>query len=153
MSFVSYKLLGVDVSHEDSTAQHELGTRVLANDGKEYVYVAIDATGVTLGQAVKLAANYTVSASGTGWIYGVAHVALGANKYGWVQTKGVVNALIATSTAAGTLLGLLAASGSKFTAVVAVSESGSTAHTAGAQGVRAVALTAESSGKADVLLR
>src|SRR5436309_2045076 len=127
-SFTSYKLLGVDVSHEDTTAQHELGTRVTHSNGSEFVYIAVDGTGLALGQAVKLAAGYTASASGTGWIYGVAHVALGANKFGWVQIKGVVNALLVTSTASATLLSRVAATGSKFQAAPAVSESGSTAH-------------------------
>src|SRR5262245_42786848 len=87
MGFSSYKLLGVDVARVDTTQENELGSRVTDQEGREYVYVKADGTGLTAGQGAKIAASYVVSASGSGHVYGVAHVALGANLYGWVQTK------------------------------------------------------------------
>jgi hypothetical protein len=152
-SFNSYKLLGVDVTHTETTAAHELGCRVTHQDGGEYVYVLADGTGATAGQTVKLLANFVVSASGTGYVFGVAHVALPANTYGWVKTRGVVTALVTTSLASGSLVCGIAATGSKLQAPAAVAESGSTAHAIGAQTLRGVTLSAESSGSASVYLQ
>lgn len=151
MGFVSYKLLGVDVNRVDTTQEHELGTRVTDQSGREFVYVKADGTGVTAGQSVKLATGYVVSASANSWVFGVAHVAITASAYGWVQTKGVVTANVDTGVASGALLSVLATS-SKLNEVAAVSEGGATSHSAGAHSLRAVALAAESGGQASVLL-
>lgn len=151
MSFASYKLLGVDVTKVDTTAQHELGTRVTHADGSEFVYVQAGTGGVAAKSCVKLTAGYEVVASGSGWVFGIAPVALAVDEYGWVQTKGVVTANVDTGVVANALLSILATS-SKLNEVAAVAEGGATSHAAGAHSLRAVALTAESSGTASVYL-
>ena len=154
MGYVSHKLLGVDTTAVTTTQEHELGTIVWDQAGREFVYVVADGTGVAAGDTVKLATGYVVTSGSAGtWVFAVAPVAIGASKYGWVQTRGVCTAKVATSTAAQALLGLLSAASSKLTALSAVAEGGSTSHSAGAHVLRAVALSAESGGTSSVLLR
>lgn len=145
---------GVDVSVVDTTQEHELGHRFTNENGKVYVYVKADATGVAAGDAVSAAASYVITAgAANAAIFGVANVAIGAALYGWVQVGGVVaSAKVATGTASGALLSLLGAASARLTTVIAVAEGGATNHTAGAQAVRGKALAAESGNLASVYL-
>lgn len=145
-NFPGQKLLGVDVSVVDTIAKHELGLHFTDQLGRTFVYVQANGSGVAAGDAVKLLANTVVASCGNNdQLYGVAPAAIAADGYGWVQTRGKVNAKVATSTAQYAVLSRLAITGAKLQAVPAAAN-------AGDQDVIGKTLAAESGGLADVFL-
>ena len=81
-----------------------LGTRVLDEDGNEYVFVKAGGT-ITVSTPVKIAAGLVATVSGNaGVVFGVSHVAIASGSYGFVQTRGVVDSNVEDALAAGALL-------------------------------------------------
>lgn len=147
------KLLGVDVSLTHTTPQHVLGERFFSSDGKEYVYVRSDATGVAVNSTVSVTSAWVAtSGAANAATFGVANATLGANEYGWVQVRGQRTAKVTGTPASGTLLSYLSAASGNLQALVAVAEGGAVSHTAGAHAARAITQSAVSGGLATVLL-
>lgn len=91
---VTSGLLGVNIAETPSTNArgHALGTRVMATDGQEYLYV-LAGSAITQYNVVGVDENYnaypiTTAIAGDGWTIGAAQVAFASGDYGWVCTKG-----------------------------------------------------------------
>ena len=119
MPFLTDGTLGANLIIPTSDAEFELGTRTVANDGSEWMYVQADSAGVTgAGYVVLIDEDYaadmietTNSATGFGQFVGVAAVAFTASYYGWVQISGVASIRVAASAAANVALNTTATAG------------------------------------------
>lgn len=106
--------VGPDDRH--TTAQVDLGTRVVESNGKEWIYVKAGATIAAL-DAVKFngsADGYDdvrPTAAVNEYVLGVASAAFASAEYGFVQTRGVCDAKVVDSTAAGSSLSSSATAG------------------------------------------
>ena len=94
MATVTSGLLGVDIDATPSAnaTGHSLGTRVMATDGQEYLYV-VAGSAITQYNVVGVDENYsayplTKAQADDGWTIGAAQVAFASGDYGWVCTKG-----------------------------------------------------------------
>ena len=134
-------LLGTDLALSTTTQEHPLGLRVSDELGNEYVYIQANGA-IAVSDSIKVDGAYDCAPlTGAGLIFAVAVVAIADNSYGFVQTRGVVVANVATSTADNASLTPVADSSGDFVTVAA------------ATGVTsAQALSAESGGLATVYL-
>lgn len=99
------KTLGVRFATVDATQLHELGHRMSDELGNEYVYVLASGA-IAANKIVSIDGGYSVAAlAAAGVAWAVAPVAIADTKYGWVQTKGMVTANVADSTADNAALG------------------------------------------------
>jgi len=110
---------GIDPTRVDTTVQFTLG--VEADDprqtfpGNRIRYVKANASGVTLGVAVRLdtaatdepgSVIPTTNTAVGGIVHGIAHVAIPNGSFGWITVHGKVdNAVVPDAATAGTQLG------------------------------------------------
>jgi len=105
------KTLGINTAqHNTSTQKYglTLGSRWIEEDGTEYTYVKAGAA-IAAGDAVKIDTSDTTNlpftviktSAATSKMVGVAESAFTSGYYGWIVTKGRVEANVATSVAAG----------------------------------------------------
>lgn len=139
MPFVGTKLFGVDLSRVSTVAEHVLGTRVVGEDGSEFVYVkagaALSPTDIVSAPDVDGESSPVTA----GYAFGVSPVTVPLDSFGWVQVRGPVEAAVAATLAAGAEVSTIAASG-------ALPDRGT------GDAVRGVLQTAESGGTATVYL-
>ncbi|MEM3145980.1 MAG: hypothetical protein QW838_02850 [Candidatus Nitrosotenuis sp.] len=154
MSFVSEKLLGVDVNEVSTTPKNELGAEIALVDGRVVRYVKA-ATAVAAGDALVIAtsdaaAPFAVSSSSAAAqvLVGVAHVAIPAGSYGFITVRGPVTVKASAGTASGARLGTTATAGTlaALTASASYTPSELSATIAAASGVGVSSLSAESGG-------
>ena len=115
---ITSPMLGVDISATPSANDSgiALGTRVLATDGQEYLYV-LAGSAITQYDCVGVDEKYTANPltkaiADDGWIIGFAQVAFASGDYGWVATKGSnINSRVAGSCAADVTLYTTATAG------------------------------------------
>jgi len=99
-----------DSTRRTTTQEFPLGTRAIAENGKEYTYVKAGAA-----IAAKEAVNFQLSALGFDdvrksaaavdkFVLGLADTAFSSGDYGWVLTRGVGVTLLGSGVAAGDLL-------------------------------------------------
>jgi acetylglutamate kinase len=109
MAYATSNTIGVRLAAESATQEHELGTRVLATDGGELVYVQANGA-ITQYDAVGIDENYQAAALTTamvddGYMIGFAQIAFTDNYYGWVFVRGSnINCRVADSCAADVAL-------------------------------------------------
>lgn len=113
--------IGTDFDVTSSDQQFPLGTRATSRAGKEYVYIQVDATGCSAGDAMVISEAYVADqlttttsapAAGQGLMAAVAEVAFTASYYGWMLIFGPTDALnVATSCAVHTNLNSTATAG------------------------------------------
>ena len=148
--------LGVDVSATSLTDDFGLGS-THTKGATSYRWIKAGAaitakTAVTYGLVTTTAWPTTTAATG-GVVDAVADVAIASGSYGWVVEHGYLAAAIATSSAAaGVPFSVIAGTDGVLIAVVAVAESGSTAHAVAAQSARGKFLADDSSSAAPILL-
>lgn len=134
-------LLGVALTDTPTAAAHTLGTRVMADDGQEYVYVQASGA-ISQYDFVGIDENFQAAAltkaiADDGHAIGVAQVAFADNDYGWIATRGhnltgnvlgsaAADVPLYTSATAGALDDT-SASQTKIDGVVAVAANGTTA--------------------------
>lgn len=102
---------GANVTEESETALFELGTRYMAEDGKEYIYLLADEAITGAGYAVLIDHDYgsqmvdatsTTAARGKG--VGLPRIAVTSGYYYWAQIYGASTVRVAASYAAGAAL-------------------------------------------------
>jgi hypothetical protein len=100
--YIMTTIIGSDFDVITSDQQFPLGTRSTSRAGKEYVYVQMDATGCSAGDAIVISEAFvgdqatttnTAPAAGQGLPVGVAEVAFTASYYGWLLIYGATSAL------------------------------------------------------------
>lgn len=130
----------------------DLGAR--AEDEAGRVFRFIQANGaISAGDVIAIGDGYDCAPlSGAGIAWAVAPVAIADNEYGWVQTRGQVDAAVASSLSAGDDLAALTNGSGQLQGVAAVDEGGSTSHSGSAHALRAIAFEDESSNSASVEL-
>lgn len=150
---------GIDFSRVDDTRKHPLGIEVPGNDGCTYKYIrageALTAKNFLTVDHAEGVDDFEHTDAVSEVIGGIANVAIGDNKFGWIIVHGVVTgANVATGVAAGDKLGSTATAGraDKLDASSTVSQAEARAAIAAAAGVGVEALTAESSNTATVIL-
>ena len=140
------KFLGVDFALVTTTQDHELGVRIDADDGRTYVYVKAQGALVVDGLVEIDAAYDVLPISAAKLVFAVSPVAVADNSFGWVVTRGIVQAKIATSVADNAKLGRLSNSSGQLLVVHA------TGAVAGDSDVFAQSLAAEVSNLASVFI-
>lgn len=153
--------LGFDLTDVSTTAKFDLGA-IHTESGQEYTYIRAGSA-IALGDflVVKtdeaLEPNVLIPSSAVNQaIRAVAPVAIASGSHGWVITRGRVPvAKVAASTAAGAQLGTSATAGTASTVTISASPTQAEIQRvlAAAAGGGVIALDAEASGTAEVLLR
>lgn len=131
-------ILGVDFTSTPTTAEFELGTRVMGSDGTEWVYIQASGA-ITQYYTVAIDENYqaahlTTALNTAGHQIGFAQSAFADNDYGWVATRGSnikaavasscgADARLYTTTTAGVLDDASASAAARVYGVVAVTAS------------------------------
>ena len=141
----THSLAGAKLTDPTAAAEFALGTRLVGDEGSEFVYVQADAGGVTGAGYVVLIdeawsadmIDTTNSASGFQQLVGVALAAFTASYYGWVQVKGVANIRVAANAAANAKLNSTATAGQ-------IDDD----QTAGSEDIDGIALTTANGGSA-----
>ena len=92
MAFITSGTVGLNLTTVDSTQRVELGKRVTATDGQQYVYVKA-AEAITQYMFVAIdedfnASKVTKALADAGYEIGVAQTAFASADYGFVATKG-----------------------------------------------------------------
>lgn len=154
------KMIGVDFSRKDTTPQHTLGLKLIADDGNTYQYGRAGAT-VTQMDALKNDVAEGIhdvdpTTATEQPVCGVAYpVGAADNEYFWYCVEGIVVASnVATAAAAGDMLGSSASAGRLATISVAtpsVNEVEQVRALAAGKGI--VALTAGSSNTATIKIQ
>lgn len=153
---------GIDPNRVDTVAQYALGYETGHPDAVNFpnnVIKYVKATAaITLADAVKLdvaapaaqrhASVIPTAAALAQTIEGVAHVAIGNGSFGWITTKGRVNANVTAATAAGAILSTSAAAAGR----LLVSAAAASDANAIASGRGIIALTAEAANRSDVFI-
>ena len=133
-----------------ATQVHKLGHRVMDELGNEYTYIQANGA-IALVDIVTVDGSYDCAPlTGAGVAFGVGVVAISDNHYGFVQTRGVCTADLATSTADNAVLSSITDSNGDLVSVAAVTASSTGA--AGVFSVFAKALAAESGGSGSVFI-
>lgn len=110
-------LIAANVTKTETVANFEVGQRMTANDGSEYIYVqangAITGPGYIVGVDEDHQATMLAAAAGglLGDMVAVAPVAFADNAFGWVQVKGPCQVQVAASCAANVVLAATATAG------------------------------------------
>lgn len=114
---IGQNAVGAAFSTTHTDRKFKLGTRMLGDDGDEYVYVQADGA-ISAGDVVIIteaaqadAIDTTNSASKIGFRVGVANVAFADDEYGWVQVRGATTANVGTGSAAGDKLNTTSTAG------------------------------------------
>lgn len=140
---MTLQLIGQSRLEPTTSPAFKLGTRVVDKDGKEYLYVKSDSTGLTATKAaVVVDSSYTASMATTtlalyGYPVGVPVSDIAASCYGFIQVKGTCSLYVKASCAANVRINSTATAG-------APDDDG----TAGAKVIEGAALTTACGGSA-----
>lgn len=107
--FATSGLIAAKVTSADTDPKFDVGQRMIANDGSEYVYVQASGAIASAGQALTIDETFQAALLSTandagGEMVGIAAAALADNEYGWAQVKGVCDIQVAASAAADVAL-------------------------------------------------
>jgi hypothetical protein len=108
--------IGVSLTTADTTPAFSLGQVARGNTGDAYLYVKANTAITGAGYIVTVDASYgadmlSTSNDARGNLVGAACVAIPANSYGWVQTKGTTQVMVLASCAANVRLDTTATAG------------------------------------------
>ena len=117
MAYTTQSAVGIDFDGgTESTASQALGTRMVANDASEWLYVtagsAIAQYDVVAVTEAYSAVPITKALVDTGELVASAPEAISSGEYGWVQMGGVCTINVLASCAADTILYSSATAGS-----------------------------------------
>lgn len=100
------QVIPVNTDHRSTTPVLNPGVRAVDNEGKEYTYVLAGADIDAMEAVVQGSAAHAVvpSSAAQQGVIGVATADFASGEYGFIQTRGYVQALVVDATAAGSLL-------------------------------------------------